>query len=686
MSQDRLHEDLRRLERALATHQVVRIVATPAESGHLDLEYRLPGLVRSPQGDIEVADSHLFRLTFVTGYPHFPPAVRPLTPLYHPDVDPDAVRISEAWERRPDLLALVRHLGRIVSGEHYDLEAPFDPEAAAAYREGRLPRPLPLAAMPEIREDAETDAPAGPEPLADQSASSPEKTGKKPEPSVSPDEIAAATGTGHHLPADEPDVVAEGTKPGRNRRLWPLLLAVLLLGGTGGGAYFWLDRRDQDRLARVRTLLAEMESDIQQQAFTRAKSSGEQALSLLAGVLVRRPEKSRLEEEITHALHSRVLQEGLAGRIYYQGRYLPREEVDDRRRLETLLAAIRSDGPQAEADTLRQAKELAAKLQQDELVQELDRRLTSQALAQAKQRLQDGWKAGNLDRAEQACLEALELARRLDDAEGARALEQWAVRIRFTKLRREAVEALKESRHQAAARAYQAAHDLCRNAPALTSAQECAALRGLGKKATLLGMLHAAEQKRAAGLDRQALADLEAASRYLERNAAAIPDAPALRRTIETRRFAIELARRRTALERAKTSGDPAAEAQAIEALLELLRTKEAGVQTTAEEIDADALRAELRRVRRTMFIEDKRRWLLAHVQEIFAEHYPLPSGARLEHPQAQLVEDSGGSLLFKLSCIQRPPGGQLLRLELFYRWSDAEGTWSLSPGPADGD
>ncbi len=132
--QDQRASDFHELQQTLA--QQPRISITRFEGAPPDryeIEYNLTGLVKNADGSVGKAAKHLILITLPFGYPHFPPAVKPLTPIFHPDMDPDAVRISAYWQNSPSLAKLVLHLGDMICGKEYELAEPFNQEAAEWY-------------------------------------------------------------------------------------------------------------------------------------------------------------------------------------------------------------------------------------------------------------------------------------------------------------------------------------------------------------------------------------------------------------------------------------------------------------------------------------------------------------------------------------------------------------------------
>ncbi len=90
-----------------------------------EIEYHLKGFVRNPDGTITTAHLHRIRISLPFGYPHFAPTVKPLTHIFHPDIDPAAIRIADLWQKNPNLSDLVLSIGEMICGNNYSTETNF---------------------------------------------------------------------------------------------------------------------------------------------------------------------------------------------------------------------------------------------------------------------------------------------------------------------------------------------------------------------------------------------------------------------------------------------------------------------------------------------------------------------------------------------------------------------------------
>lgn len=140
---DQLANDFEEVNTRLAQYPQIHLAETEGDPpATYEVKYRLNGLARQEDGSIGQNKRHRLRINLPFGYPHFPPTVKPLTPLFHPDIDPDAVRIALHWQKNPSLAALIIHIGEIICGQTFNLEEPFNQEAADWYSDNASDFPL----------------------------------------------------------------------------------------------------------------------------------------------------------------------------------------------------------------------------------------------------------------------------------------------------------------------------------------------------------------------------------------------------------------------------------------------------------------------------------------------------------------------------------------------------------------
>ncbi len=148
---DQHTDDYEQLQSTLELYPSVilsQVEGNPPDS--YEIEYHLKGFVRNPDGTITTANLHRIRISLPFGYPHFAPTVKPLTHIFHPDIDPAAIRIADLWQKNPNLSDLVLSIGEMICGNTYSMEDPFNQEAADWYEQHQNELPLDVLQIADI--------------------------------------------------------------------------------------------------------------------------------------------------------------------------------------------------------------------------------------------------------------------------------------------------------------------------------------------------------------------------------------------------------------------------------------------------------------------------------------------------------------------------------------------------------
>jgi len=160
MGSQQLAEDFRQLKDLLELYPNIAIIKADGQPpDNYEIEYSLRGYVKDAGNAVTIGKSHRVRISLPFGYPHFAPIAKPLTPIFHPDFDPAAIRIADRWQQNPSLPDLVLHIGEMISGNIYNLDDPFSPEAADWYKAHKQQLPLDVLNIADIEEsDTELDS------------------------------------------------------------------------------------------------------------------------------------------------------------------------------------------------------------------------------------------------------------------------------------------------------------------------------------------------------------------------------------------------------------------------------------------------------------------------------------------------------------------------------------------------
>lgn len=137
----RLQADQQQMTAAFATHPHIRLVemrGTPPES--YVLEFHLTGLV--PLGEqLQRSPTHRAEVFLPLDYPRRQPLCRMLTPVFHPNIDPQKICIGDHWSAGQTLPQLVVRIAEMIAYQSYNVKSPLNAKAAAWVEQhlGELP-------------------------------------------------------------------------------------------------------------------------------------------------------------------------------------------------------------------------------------------------------------------------------------------------------------------------------------------------------------------------------------------------------------------------------------------------------------------------------------------------------------------------------------------------------------------
>jgi ubiquitin-protein ligase len=715
MASDHLEQIHRQLQEAFARHPLISIVPGKGQPPEVyQLNYRIAGLVKNEQGEILPTDGHTVELAIPFGFPHFPPSCKPKTPLFHPDFDPAAICLADFWVEQPDLVLLVVQIGRMINGEIFSTENAFNDEAAEWYGHNRQRFPLAQVqwwpATPaesisptvvdtledtDILEDFDFLSIAGDEEEQPGGDDVGHRDRQDP-PQHQPDTPLATPGPGKkvakkRLPPrreqtqiDPSPPAAKDLKPrwGKRLILSLLLLATLLLAG-GGYAYHSL-LRQFDTAANSYSLC---QSSLAVEDFTAAETLCRQARHTLQTIpFVQRQRVARLEQEIDTILSSEQLQQGLAGNILVDGRYLAKDEHDlllevakERAKAEEL---IRQKSWQEASLTLQRLLKSARQLNSAELTEQLQQRLSHTtfhwALTEAHTlRQQEKWAeaSGKIDQATQLLpeLAASEQAGYREELAGLRRLNQ------LEETTTGADQLFADGEWEKAQAAYQAALAATKEIPQV-AAETTAGLRERLQRAELYRTIEQGNQAFSAGEWETAIGHYQEAAELLARYQGSLSAADSASNRRKLARIILQAAiikERQIAAAALQDDDRPRAQASYQRIVAAIDRSDLAGDSEFATLRDdfmtaSSALAQEIA-------LAEKEEYLRQNFRHLFVAHYPGTSEESLGNFQVKLERETPGELIFRLQCSETSHG-RPLTLVMYYAYDKLHSNWRLSP------
>jgi len=148
--------------------QLIQADGTPPE--RYQLEYRIRGL-RQTADELASVKSHMVEISLPLSYPRMPPQCRMLTPIFHPNIAPQAICIGDHWSPGEPLWSIIARIGEMISFQSYNTKSPLNGEAARWVDQHLDELPLdPVSMMPDDAATAEPppivrEPPARPAPV-----------------------------------------------------------------------------------------------------------------------------------------------------------------------------------------------------------------------------------------------------------------------------------------------------------------------------------------------------------------------------------------------------------------------------------------------------------------------------------------------------------------------------------------
>ena len=139
----RLQADYTQVMRLFADHshiQVIKTEGTPPEK--YTFAFKLQGIAPAGQDGVAPVAEHMAEVFLPLDYPRRPPFCRMITPVFHPNIDPQKICIGDHWSAGQSLSQMVVHIGQMICFQSYNLKSPLNAKAAVWAEENMSSLPL----------------------------------------------------------------------------------------------------------------------------------------------------------------------------------------------------------------------------------------------------------------------------------------------------------------------------------------------------------------------------------------------------------------------------------------------------------------------------------------------------------------------------------------------------------------
>jgi ubiquitin-protein ligase len=128
----RLTSDHQRVQSLFTEHPFVRLVrAEGMPPDRYIFAFNIPGLVPAGEDTGVPGEVHQAEIFLPVDYPRRPPFCRMLTPVFHPNIDPQKICIGDHWSAGQSLAHLIVRIGEMICYQSYNVKSPLNAKAAA---------------------------------------------------------------------------------------------------------------------------------------------------------------------------------------------------------------------------------------------------------------------------------------------------------------------------------------------------------------------------------------------------------------------------------------------------------------------------------------------------------------------------------------------------------------------------
>ncbi len=128
----RLNADYEKVQSLFATHPYIhRLKAEGAPPDKYTFAFQVQGLVPAKDGSFTREAAHQAEIFLPIDYPRRPPFCRMITPIFHPNIDPQKICIGDHWSAGQSLAQMIVRIAEMICYQSYNLKSPLNASAAA---------------------------------------------------------------------------------------------------------------------------------------------------------------------------------------------------------------------------------------------------------------------------------------------------------------------------------------------------------------------------------------------------------------------------------------------------------------------------------------------------------------------------------------------------------------------------
>jgi ubiquitin-protein ligase len=127
----RLQGDFAQISARFANHPFIRLVqAEGVPPDRYLFEFLVPSMVPTGPDGFVPGDRHRAEIFLPLDYPRRPPFCRMVTPVFHPNIDPQKICIGDHWSAGQSLAQMVVRIAQMLCYQSYNVKSPLNAKAA----------------------------------------------------------------------------------------------------------------------------------------------------------------------------------------------------------------------------------------------------------------------------------------------------------------------------------------------------------------------------------------------------------------------------------------------------------------------------------------------------------------------------------------------------------------------------
>jgi ubiquitin-protein ligase len=139
----RLQADYQQVQSLFGQHPNIRLIKTegnPPEK--YTFAFNVESLVPAGADAFAPGSVHQAEIFLPLDYPRRPPFCRMITPVFHPNIDPQKICIGDHWSAGQSLAQMLVRIAEMLAFQSYNLKSPLNAKAAAWAEQNMAKLPL----------------------------------------------------------------------------------------------------------------------------------------------------------------------------------------------------------------------------------------------------------------------------------------------------------------------------------------------------------------------------------------------------------------------------------------------------------------------------------------------------------------------------------------------------------------